>query len=103
MSLISFLGWTQTVLFSILILPQLFKTVRVKKVDDISIWTFVIGLIANIVALWYAILIIQPPLIFKYVSGGILCALYIVFFLYYSHKQRKRDNDILDIKLGNGL
>jgi MtN3 and saliva related transmembrane protein len=83
MKLITFLGWTQTILFSIVLIPQIIKTWKIKKVDEISILVFILSLIANIIALWYAILITQPPLIFKYITGGILCFIYIVVFYYY--------------------
>lgn len=90
MKLIPFLGWLQTILFSIVVIPQIVKTSKIKKVDEISVWVFIISLIANIIALWYAILISQPPLIFKYITGGLLCAAFLFIFYYY---QRKNENN----------
>jgi len=87
MTLISILGWIQTILFSIVLIPQIIKTAHIKKVDEISIWVFVISLVANAVALWYAVLISQPPLIFKYISGGLLCGIYIILFCYYQNRK----------------
>jgi len=87
MKFIAFLGWLQTILFSVVLIPQIIKTWKVKKVDEISIWIFIISLVANIIALWYAFLIAQPPLIFKYVTGGLLCLIYLIIFFYY--KRRK--------------
>lgn len=90
MNFISFLGWTQTIIFSIVLIPQIIKTCKVKKVDEISVWVFILSLIANVIALWYAVLILQPPLIFKYVTGGILCLIYIIFFYYYQKKNNMK-------------
>ena len=78
------LGWTATILFSVAMVPQIFKTLRRKSTEGVSIWLFIIFFIANIIALVYALLIVQTPLIIKYVLGILESAFYIaVFAIYY--------------------
>ncbi len=61
-----FLGWTATILFTACYIPQMVKTYRTKTVDGLSFRLLFISFIANIVALSYAMLIRQPPLLIKY-------------------------------------
>ncbi len=82
------LGWIATFLFSIMIVPQMIKTIRSKDTHGISLLLFVIFLIANVVALTYSILISQPPLIIKYSIAIITTVAYIIIFLYYYNKQK---------------
>lgn len=56
-------------LFSIVLIPQIKKTLTCKNVDGISPWIYILTIVANIVALWYAILIEQVPLQVKYIIG----------------------------------
>ncbi len=78
------LGWTQMILFSFITLPQIFKTIRTGIIDGVSISVYFILVIANIIALWYAILIGERPLIAKYIIGIIVGAIYLL--VYYHHK-----------------
>ena len=57
------LGWIATILFSIMMVPQMIKTIRTKNTEGVSLLLFVIYLIANFIALVYAFLIEQVPLI----------------------------------------
>jgi uncharacterized protein with PQ loop repeat len=75
------LGWTATFLFMICYIPQIIKTARSKTVDGLSFWLLFISFIANIVALWYATLIKQPPLQIKYIGALIFIA--ICLYLYW--------------------
>jgi uncharacterized protein with PQ loop repeat len=61
-----FLGWTATILFTICYVPQVIKTIRCRNVDGVSVWLFIIQMVANFVALGYAVLIGQPALVVKY-------------------------------------
>ena len=85
--MIQFLGWMATSLFTIALIPQIYKTIKLKKTDGVSLLLFLINLIANIVALIYAILIFQPPLIIKYVLGILITTLYICVYFYYKRKR----------------
>jgi uncharacterized protein with PQ loop repeat len=78
------LGWIATFLFTVCYVPQIAKTLRTGKLDGLSITMLAVQFIANIVALEYAILIEQPPLVIKYVLailfvGGTLAAVGIVW------------------------
>ena len=66
MEVAQILGWIATFLFSIMIIPQMIKTVKSKDTNGVSLLLFIIFLVANIIALTYAILISQSPLIIKY-------------------------------------
>ena len=80
------LGWVATFLFSIMIVPQMMKTIREKNVDGVSLFLFVIYFIANVFALAYAFLIIEPPLIFKYIVALGTTLVYLGLFTYYHNK-----------------
>ena len=81
------LGWIATFLFSIMIIPQMIKTIRTKDTRGVSLFLFIIFLVANIIALIYAILIYQPPLVLKYTIAIITTVAYITIFFYYKNKE----------------
>ncbi|MBI2102786.1 PQ-loop repeat-containing protein [Candidatus Woesearchaeota archaeon] len=89
MDIAQVLGWIATVLFSIMVIPQMVKTIKSKDTNGVSLLLFVIFLIANIIALTYAIMISQPPLIIKYIIAIITTVAYIIIFLYYYQKKKK--------------
>jgi MtN3 and saliva related transmembrane protein len=81
-------GWIATFLFSIMIVPQMIKTIKEKNVDGVSLILFMIYLVANIFALTYALMIVQHPLIFKYtVAIGITSIYLFIFYFYFSKKE----------------
>ena len=80
------LGWIATILFSIMIIPQIVKTIRLKDTRGVSLILFVIFLIANIIALIYAFLIDQNPLKIKYALGIYTAIFYILVFVYYRRR-----------------
>lgn len=77
----SILGWTATILFTLCYIPQIAKMVRSRSVEGISPLFFGITFLANCIALVYAAMIHQGPLIFKY-SFGILLSLLVLYFYY---------------------
>lgn len=81
MELAPFLGWLATFLFTVCFIPQIIKTLKTKTVEGLSFWLLFIQFVANIIALWYATLITQPPLQIKYILAlvflGICIAVYI--------------------------
>lgn len=87
MQLAQFLGWTATFLFSVALIPQIIKTAKTKTVVGVSGWQFIINVVANIIALWYAILISQGPLVFKYVTALMLAAGYLVLYWVVQHRE----------------
>lgn len=89
MDIAQILGWIATILFSIMIIPQMIKTLKSKDTHGVSLLLFVIFLIANIIALTYAIMISQSPLIIKYALAILTTVVYIIIFLYYYSKKKK--------------
>ena len=77
------LGWIATILFSIMMVPQMIKTIRTKNTEGVSLLLFVIYLIANFIALVYAFLIEQVPLIIKYELGIFTTIFYIPLYFGY--------------------
>jgi len=75
MTLALFLGWTATFLFTVCYIPQIIKTLKTNSTEGLSFWLLFIQFLANIVALWYATLILQPPLQIKYVLALLFLAL----------------------------
>ena len=88
MDVAQILGWTATFLFSIMIIPQMIKTIKSKDTRGVSLLLFIIFLIANIIALIYAVMISQPPLIIKYIIAIVTTLAYIAIFLFY-YAQKK--------------
>ncbi len=84
MDLAQVLGWIATILFSIMIIPQMIKTIQSKDTKGVSLLLFVIYLVANIIALAYAFLISQSPLIIKYAIAIVTTVFYIGLFFYYT-------------------
>ncbi len=75
------LGWTATTLFTICYIPQIIKTWRTKTVDGLSFRLLFISFLANIIALWYATLIKQPPLQIKYILAMAFLSVCIYLYL----------------------
>ncbi len=83
------LGWIATFLFSVMLIPQIIKTIKSKDTKGVSLLLFIIYLIANVIALIYAVMIAQPPLVIKYVIAIITTLVYIaIFMVYYKRKNR---------------
>ena len=80
------LGWIATILFSFMIIPQMIKTLKTKNTEGISLGLFVIYLIANIIALIYAFMISQLPLIIKYEISIMTTIFYLTVYYVYSNK-----------------
>jgi MtN3 and saliva related transmembrane protein len=89
MDLPQILGWIATFLFSIMIIPQMIRTVKSKDTSGVSLMMFIIFLIANIIALSYALLINQFPLIIKYIIALVTTVIYLgLYGIYYQRKKK---------------
>ena len=88
MDLAQILGWIATILFSIMIIPQMAKTLRSKDTKGVSLLLFTIFLIGNIIALVYAILINEDPLIIKYIIAIETTLAYMIIYGYYKRKSK---------------
>lgn len=87
MELSEILGWIQMTLFSLVTTPQIIKTIKTKNIEGVSILAYFIIVIANIIALWYALLINQNPLKVKYILGLSTALAYI--FTYFKYRKNK--------------
>ncbi len=83
------LGWVATILFTICYIPQITKMLKTKEVEDVSSGFFAISFTGNVIALIYAIMINQPPLILKYVLGLVLSL--VVLYYYFKFKKHGRN------------
>ncbi len=83
------LGWVATFLFSVMIIPQMIKTIKTKDTRGVSLLLFVIYLIANIIALVYAFMINQFPLIIKYIIALITTVFYIGLYSFYFQRRKE--------------
>jgi len=92
MDIAQILGWIATILFSIMLIPQIIKTIKTKDTSGVSLLLFIVYLIANIFALIYALMIYQSPLILKYSIAIVTAVFYIVLFLIYV--QRKKNENV---------
>ena len=82
-------GWIATVLFSLMLIPQIIKTIRTKGTKEVSILMFSIYLIANMFAFAYAYLIMQDPLLIKYFIGIVTAIFYIIVYVHFRRSDVK--------------
>ena len=81
------IGWIYTVCFAICYIPQIYKSIITKKVDDVSVSLFTLSLVGYIAALTYTIgeIGFNLILITNYILGG-LCSL-IMILIYFCYKK----------------
>jgi len=87
MNLAEFLGYLSTFLFTIMLIPQYIKTIKSRNVEGVSGGLFWLCLMANVIALWYALLIKQNPLILKYSLAIFTTGVYIFIYINLRRKQ----------------
>lgn len=102
MELSQLLGYLATFLFSVVMIPQVIKTLQRNSVKDISLSMLVISLLANCVALWYAILIHQMPLIVKYVIAGTVLIAYICLYFKIRNRESSMSEQIIEEQCPSG-
>ena len=81
-------GWFYTLCFAICYIPQIVKSLKTKKVNDVSVSLFVLSLFGYISAIIYTLSAIGFNLILitNYVLGAICSLLMIIIFLCYRNK-----------------
>lgn len=84
------LGWMATILFSLMLIPQILKTIRTRETSGVSLSLFIMYLVANIIAFTYAFLINQDPLLVKYFIAILTAIIYISVFVYFKCKENKK-------------
>jgi MtN3 and saliva related transmembrane protein len=81
-------GWFYTLCFAICYIPQIVKSLKTKKVNDVSVSLFILSLFGYISAIIYTLSDIGFNLILitNYVFGAICSLLMIIIFLCYRTK-----------------
>lgn len=82
------IGWIYTVCFAICYIPQIVKSIKTKKVQDISISLFVLSLIGYLCASIYTIgtIGINAVLITNYTLGSICSLIMIIVYFMYRYR-----------------
>ena len=81
-------GWFYTLCFAICYIPQIVKSLKTKKVNDVSVSLFILSLLGYISAIIYTLSDIGFNLILitNYIFGAICSLLMIIIFLCYKTK-----------------
>ena len=81
-------GWFYTLCFAICYIPQIVKSLKTKKVNDVSVSLFILSLLGYISAILYTLSDIGFNLILitNYVFGAICSLTMIIIFLCYRTK-----------------
>jgi len=79
------IGWLYTICFAVCYIPQIYKSLKTKKVDDVSVLLFGLSLLGYIAALTYTIgeIGFNPILITNYILGGLSSFIMILIFFHY--------------------
>ena len=79
------IGWLYTLCFAICYIPQIYKSIITKKVDDVSVSLFTLSLLGYIAALTYTIgeIGFNLILITNYILGGLCSLIMILIYFYY--------------------
>lgn len=83
-------GWISALCFVFCYIPQIIRTHRLKSVDDISIWLFILCVIAYSAGIIYGVGLNQVPLIFNYTVGLLLAT--IIVWQYYIYRDPRKDH-----------
>ncbi len=90
MDISQILGWTATVLFSVMLIPQMMKTIRMKDTTGVSLSLFINYLMANIIEFLYAFLIEKDPLLIKYFIATVTAVIYICIYVNFRKKKGEK-------------
>ena len=92
------IGYTGGTLLNITFIPQIYKTFKTRKTDDISIYFMILQLITSIFCLTYAILLDENPLIIC--NSILLCELLALTFgkIMFSYIYKENINNDTRIK-----
>jgi len=82
------IGWVYTICFAICYIPQIVKSIRTKRVDDISISLFILSLAGYICAGVYTIgtIGINIILLTNYIFGS-FCSLFMIITYYWFKRE----------------
>lgn len=82
-------GYISAVGFFIAYIPQLVRTYRLKSVDDISLWMWVLTLGAYMSGLIYGLGLGEEPLILNYMIG--VCCTLMMLLMYFLYRDPRKD------------
>ena len=82
------IGWFYTLCFAICYIPQIYKSLKTKKVDDVSVTLFMLSLTGYIAAIVYTLgeIGFNIILITNYIFGSLCSLIMIITFFYYRKK-----------------
>jgi MtN3 and saliva related transmembrane protein len=86
--MVDLIGYIAGFFAMITFLPQVIKTLRTKKADDISLWMLVLTLLANIFYEFYAFILNLTPVIIMVGIMTVIVIVQIVLTLKYKTKNR---------------
>ncbi len=92
------IGWSYTICFAICYIPQIVKSIRTKRVDDISISLFILSLAGYICACIYTIdtIGINIILLTNYIFGATCSLTMIVVYFMYRNRLNTSIIDMVD-------
>jgi uncharacterized protein with PQ loop repeat len=76
-------GWIATIGFSLCYIPQIVHTWKVKHVDQVSVWLWILQLVGYSSGMVYGFWLKQTPLIAGYLWGFGCTVLYLVLYFIY--------------------
>jgi len=82
------IGWFYTLCFAICYIPQIYKSLKTKKVDDVSVTLFMLSLTGYIAAIVYTLgeIGLNIILLTNYLFGSLCSFIMIITFFYYRKK-----------------
>ena len=76
-------GYVSTVLFSVMLLPQVYKTVKTKSAKDLSIYFLILFFIGSILRGYYSYTIKATPIILNNIIVAIIMVILMVLYRKY--------------------
>lgn len=82
------IGWFYTLCFAICYIPQIYKSLKTKKVNDVSVTLFMLSLTGYIAAIVYTLgeIGLNIILMTNYIFGSLCSLIMIITFFYYRKK-----------------
>lgn len=85
-------GWIANLLFSICYIPQIYRTYKLKKVKDVSLWQWILQLVGYIAALVFAVSISNLILIIGYSCGLFWTLTFLILYSIYKRKSHVQNS-----------
>lgn len=82
-------GWISAAAFSACYLPQLWKTWRLKSVEDISVWMWIIQGVAYLSGLMYGAWLDKWPLILNYSLGLLYTYIWLLMWIQFRDPRKE--------------